>query len=82
MLIAVRREEHYMFLLELIVQERPSKAQTLRHDAVVSHLDALQKRTPIEVGRDHPIEVGRDNHAEAQGRCNGNCIELLATIHR
>ena len=63
MLIAVRLEEHYMFLLELRLQARPSKAQTLRHDAVVGHLDALPKRTPIEVGRDH--------HAEPQGRCNG-----------
>jgi formate hydrogenlyase transcriptional activator len=30
---------------------------------------------------DH-IEERRGNHIEVQERCNGNCIELLATIHR
>lgn len=31
--------------------------------------------------KDDHIEVRRDNHIEAQGRCNGNYIELLATIY-
>jgi hypothetical protein len=57
-------EVPYMFLLEQRLQARPSKAHTLRRDAVVSHLDALERGPPSRYEETTPRVEGSTSGEE------------------
>src|SRR5271155_3119290 len=61
----------------------PARAETASESIECAYTEARCGcfATSMHSKDDH-IEARKDNYIEVQGRCNGNCIELLATIHR